>query len=167
MTKLIPILIVLGVISVTALTFIRRSPSSDLTHVAVSEHLVYVLDQLRHSRLSDQNIGMMSLSASGLGGRPDPSYLLYRYVASVATPPDLAAMLEDKSAVVRVVAAMVLLKERRKETGLTSADSLLHDREQIMAFDESCIPRRISVADVVAGLKKDPSFMDAQKAEPN
>jgi hypothetical protein len=157
--------IALGLIASFAIGFSigRRAPQSDSI---ARPNLAYVLEQLRHLRAADRNIQYLSLAEFGMGSRPAPSYLLFKYVAAVATPPELVAMLEDKSAVVRVVGAMVILKERGKDMRPASVDALLSDQETIMVFDSSCIPRDMSVGAVVAGLLKDPTFMDVQKEKP-
>ena len=112
----------------------------------------------------DGKISVVSLAESGLGGNPDSFYLLFLYVSRVATLPEVEAMLLDRSAAVRVVGAMVVLKTWRGMP-IRSVDKLLNDKEEIMACDSSCMPSHITVGAVVAGLKGNRDFMDVQKVD--
>lgn len=139
----------------------RRLTRESLAPVT-SERLTHVIEQLRHEFTVDgkAQVGLGEMNMSGY----DPFYLLVRYVAGVATPPDFDLLLDDKSGAVRVAAAMAILKFSEIDMKSSAVDRLLEDREEIVVFDASCIPRRMTVGEVVAGLKRDPNFLDVPEA---
>ena len=136
--------------------FIRES-----TPPAASERLTYAIEQLRRAPMIEAK-AQVSLAEMSISGY-DSFYLLVRYVATVAIPPDFDVLLEDKSPAVRLAAAMAILKFRKKDMMPSAVDRLLDDHQEIIAFDSSCIPRHMTVGALVAALKRDPGFLDVPR----
>lgn len=81
-------------------------------------------------------------------------------------PPDLELMLKDACPAVRIAAAEIILWENRWGMPGNAVDVLLNDHEAVTVLDD-CIPRRTTVAEVVAALRVNPQLFDRERKEPN
>ena len=132
---------------------------------AYDKRLVYVLEQLRHCRSAFDEAPEIGGEAVGAAGAPHAFYLLYPYVSQFASDADLAAMCRDKSAVVRVMAAKCIVN-RKDSAAADALEALSKDSEKLLVFPHGCSGFEMTVAEIVAKLRKEPDFPSAPK-EPN
>jgi len=132
---------------------------------AYDKRLIYVLEQLRHCRSAFDEAPEIGGEVVGASGAPHVFYLLYPYVNQIASDDDLAAMCSDKSAVVRVMAAKCIVN-RKNSIAVKALESLSKDSEKLIVFPYGCSGIEMTVAEVVAKLRKDPDFPSGPK-EPN
>jgi hypothetical protein len=133
-------------------------------HAAYSEGLIYVLEQLRHCRfLATEETPMVGGRAIGYAGTPHEFYLLFPYVSHIATEQDLAAMLQDKSPVVRIMGAKCVLKRRWFQFPKPSVEELLKDGVQVFVAPSGCMISKRTVGAVIAELKRNPDFLGDEK----
>jgi hypothetical protein len=131
------------------------------------QSLIYVLEQLRHCQF-DEKTALVGGRAIGYAGRPHEFYLLFPYVNSLASHEDLVAMLQDRSPVVRIMAAKCILgKEYQVGDLKKSVDVLGNDKAQVYVMPFGCGAELRTVADVVSELKKNPDYLGDPKEEPN
>lgn len=131
------------------------------------KRLVHVLEQLRACKMAfDVELPMVGGSAVGAAATPHEFYLLFPYVSRIASDADLAAMLRDKSPVVRIMAAKCIVQQ--KESPLIHAlDSLTKDTAQVYVAPFGCGILKQTVGEVVAEMKKDSNFLgDPKDADP-
>jgi len=126
---------------------------------AYDRQLIYVLEQLRQCKFDDKS-SMAGGSAIGHAGRPHEFYLLFPYVASLASHEDLIAMLRDQSPVVRIMAAKCILGKGYQFGDLKKeVDVLENDSTAIYVALVGCCITKETVAQVLKELKKDPHFL--------
>lgn len=129
---------------------------------AYNQRLIYVLEQLRHCRSAFDETPEIGGEAVGATGTAHTFSLLYPYVSQFASDADLVAMCRDKSAVVRVMAAKCIVN-RKRSAAAGALDALSKDSEKLLVFPYGCTGIEMTVAEIVAKLKKDPDFPSAPK----
>ncbi len=130
--------------------------------------LIYVLEQLRHCRLAqNDSTPMVGGRAVGFAGAPHEFYLLFPYIRSLAHEDDLVAMLHDQSPVVRIMGAKCVLSGPWPPgSSRPNIDFLLEDRTLVFFADVGCMITKRTVGDIVSDLKKSPDLLGDLK-EPN
>lgn len=130
---------------------------------AYDKKLIYVLEQLRQCKF-DENTPLVGGPAIGYAGIPHEFYLLFPYVDRLASQEDLQAMLRDKSAVVRIMAAKCILGKKEQVGDLKKSVEVLNkDVTKVYVMPFGCVASLQTVSEVVGELQKDPDFLGDPK----
>ena len=150
-----------------ALTFLVGIACVAQCFGAYDKRLVHVLEQLRDCKMAfDVELPMVGGSAVGDAATPHEFYLLFPYVSRIAGEADLAAMLRDKSPVVRIMAAKCIVQQKDSSL-MRELDALTKDADEVYVAPFGCGILKQTVGEVVRELKKDPSFLgDPKEADP-
>lgn len=134
---------------------------------AYDKRLVHVLAQLRECKMAfDIELPMVGGAAVGDGAEPHEFYLLFPYISRIASDADLRAMLQDKSPVVRIMAAKCIVQQK-DSTLIRDLDALTKDSAKIYVAPFGCGILKQTVGEVIGELKKDPNFLgDPKDADP-
>ena len=130
-----------------------------------SPELIYVLEQLRHSKgLTMQwNPGEPAKALPFVGGAdvgmgaPGQFFLLLPYFKNWTRPEDVSRMVKDQSPVIRVMAAYLVAKGGPRFTTMSLA-SLEKDQAQVEIATRGCIHERLTVAEIVKRIRENPDF---------
>jgi hypothetical protein len=133
---------------------------------AYDKRLVHVLEQLRSCSFTfDENLPMVGGAAVGDAGSPHEFYLLLPYIIQFAGDEDLRAMLNDRSPVVRIMAAACIVKKEDKQM-LADLEPLSKDTTRVYVAPFGCVILKLTVAEVVSEIKKHPRYFEGEE-EPN
>lgn len=139
-------------------------PSSIAKATGYSPTLLYVLEQLRHSTStayfsgeSKQPVAFIGGSSVGLRGAPGEFFLLIPYFRERASEGDVVLMLNDKSPVVKIMAAYLILGGD-KQFEQISVDSLNNDQTPLAVAPGGCIIANITVAELVQSFRRNPDY---------
>ena len=133
---------------------------------AYDKRLVHVLEQLRSCSLAlHEELPMVGGSAVGSAGAPHEFFLLLPYVQEESSEDDLRAMLQDRSPVVRIMAAACILKTGEEQLSLL-LQPLSKDTAMVFVAPYGCGVLKMTVAEVVHEMKKHPRYFEGE-AEPN
>ena len=124
------------------------------------KRMAHVVEQLRDL----QEIGG---AAVGYAGTPHDFYLLYRYSWYACTDQDLAEMLHDHSATVRLMGAKCLLTSTFRKVDRSLLNSLDSDTTKIVVGPSGCVFTEMTVADVMTALRKNPDYLGPREPRPN
>ena len=133
---------------------------------AYDKKLIYVLEQLRQCKF-EADTPLVGGAAIGYAGVPHEFYLLFPYIDRLASQEDLQAMLRDKSAVVRIMAAKCILGKKERVGDLKKSVEILNkDITKVYVMPFGCVASLQTVSEVVEELQKDPGFLGDPK-DPN
>jgi hypothetical protein len=130
---------------------------------AYDKRLVHVLAQLRECKMAfDVELPMVGGAAVGDAATPHEFYLLFPYVSRIASDADLSAMLQDKSPVVRIMAAKCIVQQK-DSTLIRALDTLTKDSAKVYVAPFGCGIVQQTVGEVISELRKDPDFLGDPK----
>jgi hypothetical protein len=101
----------------------------------------------------------------GEAATPHEFYLLFPYVSRIASDTDLSAMLQDKSPVIRIMAAKCIVQQK-DSTLIRALDALTKDSAKVYVAPLGCDILQQTVSEVINELKKDPDFLGDPKEPP-
>lgn len=97
-------------------------------------------------------------SSVGYAGGPGEFFLLIPYFRHQASAEDVALMLKDKSPVVRVMAAYLVLGGDKKLKDI-SLSSLENDKTPLEVAAGGCIVEELTLAELVQRVRKNPDYL--------